>query len=84
MIKIVVNNKYYIKIIICDEIGDDADAVEQCLFSGVRVVAAVHAGSRAELSRRKGAAQLLPLFDKAAVLAGAGALAELWECGGAT
>lgn len=72
------------EVIICDEMGNDAEAVEQCLFSGVKVIAAAHAGSRAELSRRKGAAQLLPLFDKAAVLAGAGVLAELWECGGAT
>lgn len=71
------------EVIICDEIGDDDAAVEQCLFCGVKVIAAAHAGSREELSRRKGAAKLLPLFDKAAVLHGVGVLGELWDCGAA-
>lgn len=63
-------------IIICDEIGDDYDAVEQCLFCGVKVIAAAHAGSLSELSRRRGTDRLLPLFDCAAVIGGRGRLLE--------
>lgn len=63
-------------VIICDEIGDDYDAVEQCLFCGVKVIAAAHAGSLSELSRRRGTDRLLPLFDCAAVIGGRGRLLE--------
>lgn len=63
-------------VIICDEIGDDFDAVEQCLFCGVKVIAAAHAGSLSELSRRRGTDRLLPLFDCAAVIGGRGRLLE--------
>lgn len=55
-------------IIICDEMGNDCEAVEQCLFCGVRIIAAAHAGSISELSRRYGTDRLLPLFDCAAVV----------------
>ncbi len=63
-------------VIICDEIGDDYEAVEQCLFCGVKVIAAAHAGSLSELSRRRGTDRLLPLFDCAAVIGGRGRLLE--------
>lgn len=64
------------EIIICDEIGDDYEAVEQCLFCGVKLAAAAHAGSLSELSRRHGTDRLLPLFDCAAVIGGGGRLTE--------
>ncbi|MGN1423874.1 MAG: hypothetical protein ACI4XA_10895 [Oscillospiraceae bacterium] len=63
-------------VIICDEIGDDYEAVEHCLFCGVKVIAAAHAGSLSELSRRHGTDRLLPLFDCAAVIGGRGRLLE--------
>lgn len=69
------------QVIICDEIGGDYKAVEQCMFCGVKIVAAAHAASREELCRRADTAQLLPLFDKAAILCGTGNLSEVWRCG---
>lgn len=63
-------------VIICDEIGNDFEAVEQCLFCGVKIIAAAHAGSLDELSRRRGTDRLLPLFDCAAVIGGRGRLLE--------
>lgn len=43
------------QVILCDEIGGDADAeaVAQCQNSGVRVIATAHAGSMEELRRRE-------------------------------
>ncbi len=66
-------------VIICDEIGGDAKAVEQCLFCGVCVVAAAHAGSFAELSRREDTRKMLPFFDCAAVLGTKGRILEFKE-----
>ena len=63
-------------VIICDEIGDDSDAVRDCMFCGVKLVAAVHAGSLDELSRRSGISSLLRLFDAAAVIGNRGILLE--------
>lgn len=70
------------EVIVCDEIGGDCEAVQQCLFCGVKIIAAAHAGSREELTKRKETAALLPLFDKAAVLDGIGVLGEVWGCRG--
>lgn len=64
------------EIIICDEIGDDYDAVEQCLFCGVKLIAAAHAGSLSELERRAGVSELLPMFEYAAMLGTKGKLLE--------
>lgn len=65
------------QVIICDEIGDDFDAVEQCLFCGVKLVAAAHADSLAQLSRRVGVSRLLPLFDAAVSLGERGSIREV-------
>ncbi len=78
------------EIIVCDEIGDDFDAVRQCLFCGVKLVAAAHAGSFDEARRREGLRELLPCFDKTALLGTRGALCGIERtfsqplCGGAT
>lgn len=56
------------EIIVCDEIGRDHGAVERCMFCGVRLIASVHAESIAELKRRSGIAELLPMFEYAAVI----------------
>ena len=49
------------QLIICDEIGgeDDAAAIEQCVGSGVRLIATAHAGSQAELFGRKNLKSIL-------------------------
>ena len=65
------------QVIICDELGSDLDAVRQCCDSGVRLVAAVHAGSLEQLRRRRETSQLLPLFDRVAVVGGLGEILEL-------
>lgn len=64
-------------VIICDEIGDDAEEVRQCANCGVKLVVSAHAASIAELKSRPNIAPLLPYFDKAAVLSGFGKLSEL-------
>ena len=69
------------EVIICDEIGGDADAVKQCMHCGVKLIASAHAGSLKELSLRPDTAELLPLFDCAAVLGSGGRLAELQRNG---
>lgn len=72
------------EIIICDEIGDDADAVKQCIHCGVKLVASAHADSIKELYQRPDTAELLPMFECAAVLSGKGKLADIKITGGAT
>lgn len=67
------------EMIICEEIGDDAQAVRQCMSCGVKLVVSAHAGSIAELKRRPALAGLLPLFDKAALLGELGRLTEIAE-----
>ena len=64
------------EIIICDEIGGDAESVRQCMNCGVKLVVSAHAGSIAELTRRPSLCGLIPLFDKAALLGGCGRLLE--------
>lgn len=56
------------EIIICDEIGNDAAAVEQAVFCGVKVIASAHAGSLTELQRRPSTCGLVPLFESVLVL----------------
>ena len=67
------------EIIICDEIGRDHEAVEQCLFCGVKLIASAHAGSIAELKRRSGIAELLPMFEYTAVIGAKGRLTEVYR-----
>lgn len=69
------------EIIICDEIGDDAAAVEQAVFCGVKMIASAHAGSIAELKRRPSTCRLVPLFDSVSVLGDRGLLLEYSENG---
>lgn len=63
------------KIIICDEIGtaEDVEALEKALYTGVRIIATVHAGSIEDAKRRKGISKLIKdgAFD-ATVLLGSG------------
>ena len=67
------------EIIICDEIGDDAGAVRQCMSCGVKLIVSAHAGSITELKRRPALSELLSLFDKAALLGELGRLVEIAE-----
>lgn len=67
------------EIIICDEIGNDADAVRQCMDCGVKLAVSAHAGSIGELKRRPGMSELLLHFDRAAVLGERGRLLEITE-----
>lgn len=67
------------EIIICDEIGNDADAVRQCMECGVKLAVSAHAGSIEELKRRPGLSGLLPHFDRAALLGELGSLVRTAE-----
>lgn len=67
------------EIIICDEIGRDHKAVEQCLFCGVKLIASAHAGSIEELKRRSGIAELLPMFEYTAVIGTKGRLTGIYR-----
>ena len=67
------------EIIICDEIGGDAEEVRQCMNCGVRLIVSAHAGSIPELMSRPALRELLPLFDRAALLGERGRLKELVE-----
>lgn len=65
------------EIIICDEIGNDISAIEQCIHCGVKLIATAHASSLEELSKRRDTAGLIGSFDCIAVLCGKGQIAEL-------
>ena len=74
--------------VVCDEIGseDEVHAVEQSLNAGACVIASIHAGSTAELLRRRQAAALLETgaFAVAAMLRGSGKpgdIAEIYRAG---
>lgn len=58
------------EMIVCDEIGSDAEEVRQCMGCGVKLAVTVHAASIDELRSRPGIAELYPLFDRAALLEG--------------
>ncbi len=65
------------EVIICDEIGNDISAIEQCIHCGVKLIATIHASSVEELSRRKAAAELIGAFECIAVLHGKGQISEI-------
>lgn len=65
------------EMIICDEIGGDISAIEQCIHCGVKLIATVHASSVEELSRRRDTAGIIGSFDCIAVLHGKGQIAEI-------
>ena len=65
------------EVIICDEIGGDYAAIEQCLSCGVKLIATIHAGTLDELTQKEQTAKLLPLFDYAAVLGTRGLLLDI-------
>lgn len=69
------------EIIICDEIGDDYNAVRQCLFCGVKLIASAHAGSFSEAQNRSGVKELLSLFDKSALIEERGTLVGIRQGG---
>lgn len=65
--------------IICDEIGGDSDALERAMYCGVKIIAAVHAGSISELASRSEIGRLMCMFDAAAVVGNRGRLLEYRE-----
>ena len=68
------------EVIMCDEIGGDFHAIEQCISCGVKLVATVHAGSVDELLRRNETARLIKLFDYAALLSDKGRISRIMRC----
>jgi stage III sporulation protein AA len=64
-------------VIVCDEIGDDYEAVEQCLYCGVKLIVSAHAANLWELERRRGVGELLTMFDCAAVLGKKGSVEQV-------
>ena len=64
------------EVIICDEIADDEEAVERCAYCGVKLIAAAHAGSIAELKNRFSSTGILRFFDCAAVVKNRGEISE--------
>ena len=65
------------EVIICDEIGGDAEKIRQCMNCGVKLIVSAHAGSICELMSRPALQELLPLFERAALLEERGRLSEL-------
>lgn len=65
------------EVIICDEIGGDAEEIRQCMNCGVKLIVSAHAGSIRELMSRPALQELLPLFERAALLEERGRLSEL-------
>lgn len=70
------------RIIVCDEIAPkDTDALLNALFSGVRIIASVHAGSKEELFSRPFLKKIFRLnaFKTAVLLKGGKAVGEIEE-----
>lgn len=65
------------EVIICDEIGNDSAAVEQAMFCGVKLIASAHADSIGQLKKRPSTRELLPLFERVAVLGERGTIDSL-------
>lgn len=65
------------EIIICDEIGNDENAIEQCALCGAKIIASAHAGNFRELSNRPSTRAVLPFFDYAAIIENRGRIAEI-------
>lgn len=69
------------EVIICDEIGNDENAVEQALFCGVKIIASAHAASLDELYRRPQTRGMAPFFDCCALIGERGRLLDYREKG---
>lgn len=67
------------EVIICDEISDDEEALGACALCGVKVIAAAHCGSLAELKKRFSNSNIMRNFDCAAVLKNRGEILESAE-----
>lgn len=65
------------EIIVCDEIGDDERAIEQCSFCGAKIIASAHAGDFNELSSRSSTRAVMPFFDYAAIVENRGIISEI-------
>ncbi len=65
------------EIIICDEIGDDEKAIEQCAYCGAKIIASAHAGNFHELSTRPSTRSILPYFDCAAIVKNRGIISDI-------
>lgn len=65
------------EIIICDEIGDDEKAIEQCAYCGAKIIASAHAGDFSELSTRPSTRSILPYFDCAAIVKNRGIISDI-------
>ena len=68
------------RVLVCDELLGEHDAVRQCARCGVKLLASAHAGSIEEL-RGSALRELLPLFDRVALLREIGGAAEVYETG---
>ncbi len=64
------------EVLVCDEIGSDTKAIEQCTDCGVKLVATVHASSFEELDRNPLWKELAVRFDCVALLGDRGRLAD--------
>lgn len=67
------------EIIICDELGNDGEAIEQAMFCGVKIVASAHADSIGQLKKRPATRDILPFFERVAVLGERGRIIEFQE-----
>lgn len=69
------------EVIICDEIGNDGAAIEQAMFCGVKLVASAHAESVSQLKQRPATRDILPFFERVAILGERGRIIEILENG---
>lgn len=67
------------EVIICDEISDDGDALENALRCGVKVIASAHAGSFGEVFSRPQTSSAARIFDGAVLLGERGKLVGFLE-----
>lgn len=61
------------EIIICDEIGGDEKAIEQCAYCGAKIIASAHASDFNELSKR----EIVRFFDSAAIVKNRGEISDI-------
>ncbi|MGN0683338.1 MAG: stage III sporulation protein AA [Oscillospiraceae bacterium] len=69
------------EVIVCDELADDEEAVEEALFCGVKLIASVHTGSINELAARPNTRGLIGRFDYISILGEHGVISELRKGG---
>lgn len=69
------------EIIICDELGNDGAAIEQAMFCGVKIIASAHGESVSDLKKRPATREILPYFERVAILGERGGIIELQENG---